>query len=357
MHDGGAGNKHITPFVTDFCEWTSSTVTTLGGIGADALISYGTGNVRMLALDSHGRPYCYTLYDVRYVPTARVRLLASEPERLRNVHVMSETKTQKRPHDGEGWIHVPWVVSSSHWFTKGMILHDDRKPLLPSTCGVPTRLREVKLQAARRAATANRQGSLIEPVTPVVNIGAFGATLPLQATSIATKQTRTDALLVAQVPTKGGSATAEGPWAPPVPATTALPAPAGGSAVHVQSNELPAVTQAPVMPHMPKTMPVSTIPMVEMFSGVGSASHYLRDKFHPVAAFDSDTDSQTVMAKHFPQCEMAGDFESVISGHASANKFMEAAEGARVGFANPPCSQTSIVTSSATSHRLRRCSL
>ena len=48
-----------------------------------------------------------------------------------------------------------------------MILHGDRKPLLPSTCGVPTVLREVELQAARRAATANKQGSLVEPVTPV----------------------------------------------------------------------------------------------------------------------------------------------------------------------------------------------
>jgi hypothetical protein len=40
MHDNGAGNKHITPFITDFAEWTSSTRTTLGGIGADALVSY-----------------------------------------------------------------------------------------------------------------------------------------------------------------------------------------------------------------------------------------------------------------------------------------------------------------------------
>jgi hypothetical protein len=72
MHDSGADNKHISPFITDFAEWTSSAVTTLGGVGSEALMQYGTGNVRMLALDSMNRPYCYTLYNVRYVPQSRV---------------------------------------------------------------------------------------------------------------------------------------------------------------------------------------------------------------------------------------------------------------------------------------------
>jgi hypothetical protein len=86
MHDSGAGNKHISPFITDFAEWTSSAVSTLGCVGSEALMQYGTGNVRMLALDSMNRPYLllYTLYDVRYVPQARVRLMATEPERLRD---------------------------------------------------------------------------------------------------------------------------------------------------------------------------------------------------------------------------------------------------------------------------------
>jgi hypothetical protein len=65
MHDSGAGNKHISPFITDFSEWTSSAVSALGCVGSEARMQYGTGNVRMLALDSMNRPCCYTLYDVR----------------------------------------------------------------------------------------------------------------------------------------------------------------------------------------------------------------------------------------------------------------------------------------------------
>jgi hypothetical protein len=38
IHDSGAGNKHISPFITDFAEWTSSAVTTLGGVGPEALM-------------------------------------------------------------------------------------------------------------------------------------------------------------------------------------------------------------------------------------------------------------------------------------------------------------------------------
>ena len=90
MHDSGAGNKHISPFITDFAEWSSSAVSTLGCVGSEALMQYGTGNVRMLALDSMNRPYCYTLYNVRYVPQSRVRLMATEPERLRDIHMRTE---------------------------------------------------------------------------------------------------------------------------------------------------------------------------------------------------------------------------------------------------------------------------
>jgi hypothetical protein len=70
--------------------WTSSAVTTLGGVGSEAPMQYGTGNVRMLALDSMTRAYCYTLYNVRYVPQSRVWSMATEPERLRDIHMRTE---------------------------------------------------------------------------------------------------------------------------------------------------------------------------------------------------------------------------------------------------------------------------
>jgi hypothetical protein len=60
MHDSGAGDHHVTPYITDIDSWTSSEVTSLGGIGGGAIMSYGSGTVNMLAIDSNGRPCCYT---------------------------------------------------------------------------------------------------------------------------------------------------------------------------------------------------------------------------------------------------------------------------------------------------------
>jgi hypothetical protein len=83
-----------------FAEWTSSARTTLGGVGADALISYGTGKVRMMALGSHGRP--------------------SEPERLqRDIHVYTDSMTQKWPHSG-GAVRIPFYVRHSHYWTRSV---------------------------------------------------------------------------------------------------------------------------------------------------------------------------------------------------------------------------------------------
>jgi len=83
--------------------------------------------------------------------------------------------------------------------------------------------------------------------------------------------------------------------------------------------------------------------MVELFAGVGSLSHYLRGTFHPIAAFDSDADARAVMSAHFPQCTMATDFASVMAAGDGDGTFLGAAKGARVAFASPPCSQTSVV--------------
>jgi hypothetical protein len=57
-----------------------------------------------------------------------------------------------------------------------------------------------------------------------------------------------------------------------------------------------------------------TIPFIDMFSGIGSASHYLKQWCHPVAAFDSDADAENVFTSHFPGVPMAGDFDNITNG-------------------------------------------
>jgi hypothetical protein len=343
MHDNGAGNKHITPFITDFAEWTSSTRTTLGGIGADALVCYGTGNVRMMALDTLGRPYCYTLYDVRYVPMARVRLLAAIPEMGRNVHMDTETMTQKRPH-AEGTVHIPFTVRQSHFWTKSVIIHNDRIPLLPKSSRVPQQLRAVSLRAARAAANDGGIGCL---VSPPARATADTVEHKVVRPSVAPSTTggSSDALLVTRPAAKGGSSA---PTAPALlrteaPTTKGGSTPPAATAQEVAPTAVTTSTAQPLQPHVVPPAPVSTIPFVEMFSGVGSASHYLKQWFHPTAAFDSDPAAQAVMAKHFPACAMAADCESILAGGEDTTKFAAAAKSARVAFGSPPCSQTSVV--------------
>jgi hypothetical protein len=74
--------------------------------------------------------------------------------------------------------------------------------------------------------------------------------------------------------------------------------------------------------------PKTTVPFVEMFSGVGSASHYLREWFHPVAAFDSDVDVRAMVSEHLPQCTMATDFASMLAAGDGEGTFLGAAKGA-----------------------------
>ena len=96
MHDSGAGDHHITPYITDIDSWTSNEVTSLGGIGGGAIMSCGSGTVNMLAIDSNGRPYnCYTMHNVKYAPSAGVRLYATEPERVAGVELRTSTMTHK----------------------------------------------------------------------------------------------------------------------------------------------------------------------------------------------------------------------------------------------------------------------
>ena len=102
----------------------------------------------MLAIDADGRPYCYTMHDVKYAPSAGVRLLATEPERrLAGVEMRTSTMTQNRP----GGTRIPFEVRSSHYWMDGVVIHRGRDPILPSTSSASDALRKVVLRTARLA--------------------------------------------------------------------------------------------------------------------------------------------------------------------------------------------------------------
>jgi hypothetical protein len=80
-----------------------------------------------------------------------------------------------------------------------------------------------------------------------------------------------------------------------------------------------------------------------MFVGLGSASHYLMEWFHPVAAFDSDSDAREVFTKFFPEAVVTTDFNNMLVEGDGDGTYKQAAKTARAAFCNPPCSSISVV--------------
>jgi hypothetical protein len=134
------------------------------------------------------RPYCYALYNVRYVPQSRVGLMASEPERLRNIHMRTEQELlcQTRP-VAEGTARILFVVRHAHYWTKGVILHADRAPVLPTSSTVSPLLWKVRLSAARRALSKGGVGSLVEPVHKEITAAKGGSSGTRHAHQSSTK--------------------------------------------------------------------------------------------------------------------------------------------------------------------------
>jgi site-specific DNA-cytosine methylase len=87
----------------------------------------------------------------------------------------------------------------------------------------------------------------------------------------------------------------------------------------------------------------ATIPFVDMFVGLGSASHYLKEWFHPVAAFDSDSDARKVFKKFFPEAVVTADFNNMLVEGDGEGTYKQAAKTARVAFCSPPCSSISVM--------------
>jgi hypothetical protein len=80
-----------------------------------------------------------------------------------------------------------------------------------------------------------------------------------------------------------------------------------------------------------------------MFVGLGSASHYLKEWFHPVAAFDSESDARDVFTKFFPEAVVTANFNNMLVEGDGEGTYKQAAKTARVAFCSPPCSSISVV--------------
>jgi hypothetical protein len=293
-------------------------------------MSYGSGTVNMLTTDSNGRPYCYTMHNVKYAPSAGVRLYAAESERLAGVHMQTSTVTQARP-DGT---HIPFVVRHSHYWNDGVVIHRARDPILPLSLSVSSTLRKVKvvLRTARLALQCGMWGCHADGGGPEAPVRSDGIVAPRKGGS--------------QPAPKGGGTI------PPDPAPQATPAvdtfaapvlPRPEPLVPPQQQSLLPPTVAPTVVPAPVSQAKTTIPFIEMFVGIGSASHYLKEWFHPVAAFDSDADARTVFSKFSPDAVLTTNFNNMLAGGDGEGAYKHAAKTARVAFSSPPCSNISVV--------------
>jgi hypothetical protein len=107
-------------------------------------------------------------------------------------------------------VHLPFIVRHAHYWTKGVILHADRAPVLPASPTVSPLLRKVRLSAARRALSKGRGlGSLVEPVLAHMAAEKGGSSDSSQARQSSTNggsASKTTGSSSDLASTKGGSA-------------------------------------------------------------------------------------------------------------------------------------------------------
>jgi site-specific DNA-cytosine methylase len=332
MHDNGAGQRSISPFLRDFAAFTSHRPIAFGGIGSGTVISPKRGRVDMLALDTHDHPYVYSMHDVMFAPRANGRIFAAEPERLADNHLDTKTMTQQRA-DGSA---IPFTVSSSHYWTDGIVLRPGQPVELPPVSLCPPSLLNVDRKLVDSAIA--RGGGYVYPE----HDPRYQAPAPTKAptrTSPAKKRGRRSRQ-PAPSPTKS-PAKKRGSSSPAPAAPTTSPAEKRGSSPPA---DVPVAAVSPEPDPQPASTP-TTIPIADWFGGIGCAPRHLRRSFHPVAYFDADDTARGVFTRRFPDCPTHGDFQSVAAG-SGPGTFVHAAKQARVGFASPPCSDISTVNDS-----------
>ena len=165
MVDSGAGKRSLSPFYTDFAQFTANTARSFSGISGGTTSSPASGTVHLVALDEGCRPYVYSLEDVMYAPGCSARLLATIPEAEKGHHYRSDLMVQTR---ADGAL-LPFNAHAGHWWTCGVVLPKDGDPILPASSDVPDQLRLINWTLARTIAA--RGGGYIDgrPAVPAAD--------------------------------------------------------------------------------------------------------------------------------------------------------------------------------------------
>jgi hypothetical protein len=199
--------------------------------------------------------------------------------------------------DADGMVHIPFSIRHSHWWTKSVILHADRHPVLPPSSSVPPLIRKVSIRAARMAIGKGGVGSLVHGASSTTKGGSSAAPVSSPAS---TKERSSTA--------QGTTPAPRGIWAARRESASgqgngkdAGRARGGASRRHLflhlprkrgikssaPTKGAAAVGSVTVV-HKASKPAVTTFPCVELFSGIGSASHYLRTV--PTICFSSGGD-------------------------------------------------------------------
>jgi hypothetical protein len=206
--------------------------------------------------------------------------------------------------DADGMVHIPFSIRHSHWWTKSVILHADRHPVLPPSSSVPPLIRKVSIRAARMAIGKGGVGSLVHGASSTTKGGSSAAPVSSPAS---TKERSSTAQGTTPAPRGiwaarresasgqgigndagsarggGGVGVGGGKQTPSVPP----PATKKGIKSSAPTKGAAAVGSVTVV-HKASKPAVTTFPCVELFSGIGSASHYLRTV--PTICFSSGGD-------------------------------------------------------------------
>ena len=145
--DSGAGPYHYTPYYQDFGCFTSYGEEVQTAVEGTPLVSVAAGTVDLVAIDHLGRPYAFSLHDVRFSPKCTARVVSTFQQAGDGHHVFTDSKHFVRKDETE----LPFLVTNYMPVLHAVIVPPRQygDPVLLNHSGLPVVMNDINWTAVR----------------------------------------------------------------------------------------------------------------------------------------------------------------------------------------------------------------
>jgi hypothetical protein len=142
--DSGAGPYHYTPYYQDFGYFTSYGEEVQS---AAPLVSVAAGTVDIVAIDHLGRPYAFSIHDVRFSPKCTARVVSTFQQAGDGHHMFTDTKHFVRKNKTR----LPFLVTNHMPVLHAVIVPPKQygDPVLLNHSGLPVVMNDINWTAVR----------------------------------------------------------------------------------------------------------------------------------------------------------------------------------------------------------------